>query len=80
MKTIREEELVPFSAEQIEHLREELRQRISRAELGALDQVFELCQIDPVAFQSLWIQPLLAEGLSFEEILAQIVESCLWPN
>jgi hypothetical protein len=81
MKTIRkEEELTSFSAEQIEHLREELRQRISRAELGAVDQIFELSQVDPVAFQSLWIQPLLAEGLGFEEIIAQIVESCLWPN
>jgi len=80
MKTISEEELAPFSAEQMEHLREELRRRISRAELGTLDQIFELSQVDPVAFQSLWIRPLLAEGLSFEEIIAQIVETCLWPN
>jgi len=81
MKTIsKQNELASFSAEQMEHLREELRQRISRIELGALDQVFELSQVDPVTFNRLWIQPLLAEGLSFDEILAQIVETCLWPN
>ena len=81
MKTIsKETELASFSAEQMEHLRNELRQRISRIELGALDQIFELSQVDPVAFQNLWIRPLLAEGLSFEEIIAQIVETCLWPN
>lgn len=80
MKTISKEELAPFSAEQMEHLREELRQRISRVELGTLDQIFELSQVDPATFDRLWIQPLLAEGLSFDEILAQIVETCLWPN
>ena len=81
MKMIsKEEKLASFSAEQMEHLREELRQRISREELGTLDQIFELSQVDPVAFESLWIQPLLGEGLSFEEIIAQIVECCLWPN
>jgi hypothetical protein len=80
MKMIREEEIVTFSAEQVEHLRNELLRRVSRAELGTLDQIFELSQINPAAFQSLWIQPLLAEGLSFDEIIAQIVETCLWPN
>ena len=80
MKTISQEEIISVSAEQIEHLRNELRHRVSRAELGTLDQIFELSQVDPAAFQSLWIQPLLAEGLSFEEIIAHIVETCLWPN
>jgi len=80
MKTISQEEVVTFSVEQIEHLRNELLHRVSRAELATLDPIFELSQVDPVAFQSLWIQPLLAEGLSFEEIIAHIVETCLWPN
>jgi len=79
MKTISEES-VSFSAEQIDHLREELRQRISQTELETLDQVFRLSQVDPATFLSRWIQPLLGEGLGFEEIIAQIVESYLWPN
>ena len=81
MKTIgKDEELTSFSMQQMEYLREELRRRISQAELETLDDILKLSQGDPVTFERLWIQPLLGEGLSFEEIFAQIVESCLWPN
>ena len=81
MKTIgKDEELTSFSTQQMEYLREELRRRISQTELETLEDILKLSQVDPVTFDRLWIQPLLGEGLSFEEIMAQIVESCLWPN
>jgi len=81
MKTIgKDEELTSFSTQQMEYLREELRRRISQTELETLDDILKLSQDDPVTFDRFWIQPLSQEGLSFEEIIAQIVESCLWPN
>jgi uncharacterized protein YoaH (UPF0181 family) len=87
MKTFdKEEEIISLSSKQLEQLRRELRDHISREELGhawqleALDRIFMLSQLNPPAFYRLWIQPLLAAGLSLEEAIAHIVASYFHPN
>ena len=81
MKTINtNEDFTARSSKQAQQLRKEIRQRISQTELEALDHIFALSQSDPATFHGLWIQPLSAEGLSFEAIIAHIVDSYLWPN
>ena len=80
------EEAFPFSNELLEELRKGLRDRISLEELEcalrfeALVRIFSVSQADPVAFYRVWIQPLLAAGLSREVAIACITDSCLWPN
>jgi hypothetical protein len=75
-----------FGTEQMEQLRRELRERISREELEyswqleALDRIFAASQVDPATFHHIWIQPLLAAGLSLEAAVARIVDSCFHPN
>jgi len=81
VKTIKKEVNVATpSFEHTEQLHKEPCERISEEGLEALDQVFALSQADPVTFHNLWIQPLLAADLSFEEIITCIVDSYLWPN
>jgi len=87
MKTMKEErELIPLSSKQMEQLRKELRLRISREELGqarrveALDRIFPVSQTNPTAFHRIWIQPLLAAGLSLEAAIDHIFASYFQPN
>lgn len=87
MKTLdKDEEIISLSSKQMEQLRRELRDHISREELGqawqleALDRIFMVSQLNPGAFYRLWIQPLLAAGLSLEEAIVHIVASYFQPN
>lgn len=82
----KDEDIISISSKQLEQLRRELRDHISREELGhawqleALDRVFMVSQLNPAAFYRLWIQPLLVAGLSLEEAIAHIVASYFQPN
>lgn len=87
MKTIdRDEELDLLGPQQIERLRKELRERISGDERGhawqleALDRIFRVSEMNPRAFHRIWIQPLLAAGLSLEAAITHIVASYFQPN
>ena len=87
MKTIKEEEeLISLSSKQMGQLRKELRVRISREKLGhalqleALDRIFTVSQTNPTAFHRIWIQPLLAAGLSLEAAIGHIFASYFQPN
>lgn len=89
MKTLdKDQEMISLSSKQMEQLRRELRDHISisREELGqawqleALDRIFMVSQLNPTAFYRLWIQPLLASGLSLEEAIVHIVASYFQPN
>src|SRR5215467_4710343 len=87
MKKIKEEnELISLSSKQMGQLRKELRGRISREELGppgqveALDRIFTVSQMNPAAFHRIWIQPLLAAGVSLETVIINIVASYFRPN
>ena len=87
MKTIKEEEeLISLSSKQMGQLRKELRVRISREKLGharqleALDRIFIVSQTNPRAFHRLWIEPLLASGLSLDAALGHIIVSYFKPN
>lgn len=87
MKTLdKDEEMISLSSKQMEQLRRELRDHISREELSqawqleALDRIFMVSQLNPTAFYRLWIQPLLAAGLSLEEAIVHIVASYFQPN
>jgi hypothetical protein len=79
-------DLISLSSKQMEQLRKELCERISQEELGqawqleALDRIFTVSQTDPAAFHRIWIQPLLAAGLSLEAAIAHIVASYFQPN
>ena len=82
----KDEEMILLSAKHMEQLRKELRERISREELGhawqleALDHIFTVSQTNPAAFHRIWIQPLLAAGLSLEAAITHIVASYFQPN
>ena len=87
MKTIhKDEEVVSLSLQQMERLRKELREHISREERGrgwqleALERIYTASLADPATFHRLWIQPLLKAGLSLEAAIAHIVDSYLQPN
>lgn len=79
-------EIISLSSKQMEQLRKELRERISREELDhswqleALDRLFTASQTNPAAFHRTWIQPLLAAGLSLEAAITHIVASYFQPN
>jgi len=87
MTTIdKDEEMISLSSKQMEQLRKELHERISREELGhgwqleALDRIITVSEMNPVAFHRVWIQPLLTAGLSLEAAIAHIVASYFQPN
>jgi len=80
MKNIdKDEEFVSLSYEEMNKLRKELFQRLSKEKRESLGGICPLSQKDPATFNKLWIQPLLSAGLDFEAI-AHLVDSCLWPN
>ena len=87
MKKIKKDkEVLSTGNEPLEELREELRDRISLEELedalrlDVLGPILSASEVDPLAFDRYWIQPLLAAGLSRELAIACIADSCLRPN
>lgn len=65
---------------------EEFRERLNREDLEcrwhleALDHLFTESQDHPDNFHRLWIDPLVAAGLSVESALALLIESHFRPN
>jgi hypothetical protein len=65
---------------------EEFRERLNREDLErrwqleALDHLFTEVENHPDNFHRLWIQPLVASGLSVESALALLIESHFRPN
>jgi len=87
MKTLKKDkELFSRSDEQMEELRNELRKRISLGDLEhsrqleILDSILPVSELDPVEGIRIWIQPLLAAGLTPEAAIACIVDSWFRPN
>jgi hypothetical protein len=82
----KDEEIISLSSKQLEQLRKELREHISREQLGhgwqleALDRIFMVSQSHPAAFYRVWILPLLIAGLSLEEAITHIVACYFRPN
>ena len=74
------------SPELMEKLREKLRDRIAREEvesawrLEALDRLITLLQLEPTAFQRLWLEPLLAAGATMDVAISSIAASYFQPN
>jgi hypothetical protein len=74
------------SQELVEQLREKLRERIACEELEsawrleALDRLISVLQLEPTAFQRLWVEPLLAVGATMDVAIASIVASYFQPN
>jgi len=48
--------------------------------LEARERIFTVSQTNPTAFHRIWIQPLLAEGLSLEAAISHIMASYFQPN
>jgi hypothetical protein len=65
---------------------EEFRERLNREDLErrwqleALDYLFNETKGHPDSFRRLWIEPLVAAGLSIESALALLIESHFRPN
>ena len=65
---------------------EEFRERLNREDLErrwqleALDHLFTEVEEHPDSFHRLWIQPLVASGLTVESALALLIESHFRPN
>jgi len=74
------------SAEQIERLRQKLRDRITHEELEsswrleALDRLIGLLQMEPSVFHRLWVEPLLVAGATMKEAIECITASYFLPN
>ena len=72
--------------ENMEKLREKLREKIAREEfeyswrLEALNRIISVLQVEPATFHRLWIQPLLAAGVSLEVAIACVAQSIFLPN
>jgi hypothetical protein len=65
---------------------EEFRERLNREDLErrwkleALDHLFTEVENHPESFHRLWIQPLVAAGLSLESALALLIAGRFLPN
>jgi len=65
---------------------EEFRERLNREDLErswkleALDHLFTEVEDHPESFHRLWIQPLVAAGLTLESALALLIEGRFLPN
>jgi hypothetical protein len=65
---------------------EEYRERLNREDLErrwqleALDHLFTEVEDHPDNFHRLWVQPLVASGLTVESALALLIESHFRPN
>lgn len=87
MKMLSEEnELLWLFNKQLEELRNELNNIISRASeeddwrLEGLNCLLMISQLDPENFHRMWVEPLLAAGLGSEVAMACIANSYLLPN
>jgi hypothetical protein len=69
-----------------EQAREQLRKAIMQEELEhafrleVVDRLMTDLKIDPASFGELWIQPLIAAGVSLDVALLCIAQSHHWPN
>ena len=74
------------SNELVEQLRQKLQKRIAREELEsayrleALDHLIGALQLEPMDFQRMWIEPLVAAGATMDVAIACIVASYFQPN
>ena len=65
---------------------EEFRERLNREDLErrwqleALDHLFTEVEDHPESFHRLWIQPLVAAGLTLESAMALLIEGRFLPN
>jgi hypothetical protein len=65
---------------------EEFRERLNREDLErrwqleALDHLFTEVEDHPESFHRLWIQPLVAAGLTLESAVALLIEGRFLPN
>jgi hypothetical protein len=65
---------------------EEFRERLTREDLErrwqleALDHLFAEVEDHPESFHRLWIQPLVAAGLTLESAMALLIEGRFLPN
>lgn len=69
-----------------EQAREQLRKAIMKEELELafrmelVDRLMTDLKVDPASFRELWIQPLIAAGVSVDVALLCIAQSHHWPN
>ena len=74
------------SDEMVERLREKLHNRIAREELEsawrleALDRLISVLQLEPTAFQRLWVEPLMSAGATMDVAISSIIASYFQPN
>jgi hypothetical protein len=65
---------------------EEFRERLTREDLErrwqleALDHLYTEVEDHPESFHRLWIQPLVAAGLTLESAMALLIEGRFLPN
>ena len=81
---IEQENLWP-TAEQLEKAREELRNRITDAELEctrreAVNGLSIHLKVDAESLRRFWIRPLIEAGATMDMALASIAQSCFQPN
>jgi hypothetical protein len=70
------------SKTRVEEFRERLnRENLERSwKLEALDCLFTEAEDQPESFHRLWVQPLVASGLTLESALALLIEGRFLPN
>ncbi|HJX96720.1 MAG TPA: hypothetical protein VJ324_13935 [Candidatus Acidoferrum sp.] len=70
------------SKTRVEEFRERLnRENLERSwKLEALDYLFTEAEEHPDSFHRLWVQPLVASGLTLESALALLIEGRFLPN
>jgi hypothetical protein len=70
------------SKTRVEEFRERLnRENLERSwKLEALDHLFTEAEEHPDSFHRLWVQPLVASGLTLESALALLIEGRFLPN
>jgi len=72
--------------EQLEKTREELRKKLLHEELECalrleiVDRLMTDLKVDPTSFRKLWIQPLIAAGVTLDVALLCIAQSHHQPN
>ena len=71
---------------EVQSIVEEFHERLNREDLErswkleALDHLFTEVEDHPESFHRLWIQPLVASGLTLESALALLIEGRFLPN
>ena len=75
-----------WAGERLKNLREKLRERLVQEELECamrfevVDRLMTDLNVDPESFGRMWVQPLLAEGLSLDVVLVAIAKCHFQPN